>query len=144
MLMATLPVGDIRLAIPVAVFGYHMPAWQAIILAIIGNAIPAMIILYFAGVFHTWVQTKAGFWGKHWINYLAKIQKDFEKHKKYGLWGLFFFVACSLPGTGSHLAAVIAFVFGIPFKQSWKYILGGIVASAFITTALTVGIDKIF
>jgi len=144
MLMATMPLGDLRLAIPVAILGYHMPIWHVLLLAIVGNAVPTMIILYFAGHFHQWVEKNAGFWGKHWINYLAKIQRNFEKHKKYGLWGLFVFIACSLPGTGSHPAAIIAFVFGVPFKQSWGYVFGGIVVSAIVTTMITVGVDKIF
>ena len=60
MLMSMTPVGELRLSIPVAILGYHMPVWEAFILSIIGNAIPVIIILLFAGRFHKWVEKEAG------------------------------------------------------------------------------------
>ncbi len=144
-LMAMTPVGELRLAIPVSVLGYNMPVWQAFVLSIFGNSIPAMIILLFAGKFHSWVDKEAGKWGKNWADYLASVQKKFTgDYEKYGLWGLMIFIGVPIPGTGAWTGAVAAFVFGIPFKHSWPYVLGGIIISGIITTVLTVGVDKIF
>ncbi len=144
-LMAMTPVGELRLSIPVSVLGYNMPVWQAFVLSIFGNAIPAMIILLFTGRFHNWVEKEAGKWGKNWADYLIKVQKKFSgDYEKYGLWGLMIFIGVPIPGTGAWTGALAAFVFGIPFKHSWPFILGGIIISGIITTLLTVGVDKIF
>ncbi|MEK7213065.1 MAG: small multi-drug export protein [Patescibacteria group bacterium] len=144
-LMAMTPVGELRLSLPVAVLGYHLPVWEAYLLAVFGNAIPAFIIAAFAGKFHAWVVHRAGRWGKDWADYLASVQKKFTgPYEKYGLWGLAIFIGVPLPMTGAWSGAVAAFIFGIPFKKSWPYILLGIAISGLLTLLLTVGADKIF
>ena len=76
---------------------------------------------------------------------MIKVQKKFSgDYEKYGLWGLMIFIGVPIPGTGAWTGALAAFVFGIPFKHSWPFILGGIIISGIITTLLTVGVDKIF
>lgn len=144
-LMAMTPVGELRLALPVAILAYHLPAWEAFVLSVIGNAIPAMIILCFAGRFHAWVDKEAGHWGKTWHDYLASAQRKFSgDYAKYGLIGLMIFIGVPIPGTGAWTGAIAAFVFGIPIKKSWPYVLGGIIISGIITLLVTVGVDKIF
>jgi uncharacterized membrane protein len=143
-LMSMIPIGELRISIPIAVFAYHMRAWEAFIISVLGNALPTFIILYSAGKFHLWVEKNAGYMGKHWINILAKAQNSFSKYEKYGLWGLMIFIGSSLPGTGSYTAAFAAFIFGIPFKKSWPYVLAGIAVSGIVTILITVGVDKIF
>lgn len=139
------PVGELRLSIPVSVLGYNMPVWQAFVLSIIGNMIPVTVILMFAGRFHAWVQKEAGKWGKNWADYLVSVQKKFSgDYEKYGLIGLMIFIGVPLPGTGAYTGAIAAFVFGIPFKHSWPFVLAGVIISAIITTILTVGADHIF
>ncbi len=144
-LMAMTPVGELRLSLPVAILGYKMPVWEAFVISVVGNAIPALIILLFAGRFHAYVEKKSGFFGKGWINALARAQKRFSgDYAKYGLFGLMIFIGTPLPGTGAYTGALAAFVFGIPFRQSWPYVLGGVIMSGIITTILTVGVDRIF
>lgn len=144
-LMSTTPVGELRLAIPVAVLGYHLPPWLAFLLSVLGNFIPAAVILLFSEKFHKWVEHKSGFFAKGWVNALARAQKKFSgDYEKYGLIGLMIFIGIPLPGTGAYTGALAAFVFGIPFKHSWPYVLGGIIISGIITMTLTVGVDKIF
>lgn len=144
-LMAMTPVGELRLSIPVGILAYHLHPWEAFILSVAGNSVPALIILCFAGRFHAWVQKKAGAWGKTWHDTLLRAQNKFSgDYAKYGLIGLMIFIGVPLPGTGAYTGAIAAFVFGIPFKKSWPYVLGGIIISGIITLVLTVGVDKIF
>lgn len=144
-LMSMTPVGELRLSIPVSILVYHMPVWEAFVLSVIGNMIPVTLILLFAGKFHAWVEKEAGKWGKNWADYLANIQKKFAgDYAKYGLIGLLFFIGLPLPGTGAYTGAIAAFVFGIPIRQSFPYVLAGVILSAIITTIVTVGADHIF
>lgn len=144
-LMAMTPIGELRLSLPVAILGYHMPIWEAFIISIIGNMAPVTLILLFADRFHAWVEKKSGFFGKKWIKTLARAQEKFSgDYAKYGLIGLMIFIGVPLPGTGAYTGALAAFVLGIPIKKSWPYVLGGVIISAVITTLLTVGVDHIF
>jgi len=144
--MAMTPVGELRLAMPVAILGYHLPIWEAMFWAVLGNIVPAFLILHFGQRFHNYVQKQAGlFWGKKWANLLSRAQKKFEgDFAKWGLLGLMIFIGVPIPGTGAWTGALAAFVLGIPFKKSWPYVLGGVIISAFLTLAVTVGVGKIF
>ncbi|KKP59356.1 MAG: hypothetical protein UR53_C0003G0018 [Candidatus Magasanikbacteria bacterium GW2011_GWC2_34_16] len=145
LLMAMTPVGELRLALPVAILGYHMPIWKAVILAIIGNLIPTVVILLFSDKFHKYIENKSGFFASKWIKALARAQDKFAgDYAKWGLLGLMFFIGIPLPGTGAWTGALAAFVFGIPFKKSWPYVLGGIFISAFLTLLVTIGIQNVF
>lgn len=144
-LMAMTPVGELRLAIPVAVLALKLPVWKAVILAIVGNTIPAFIILLFAKRFHAYIDKKTGLVSKGWLKALHRAQEKFSgDYQKYGLIGLMIFIGIPLPMTGAWTGALAAFVFGIPFRKSWPYVLGGIIISAFLTLLVTVGADKIF
>lgn len=145
LLMAMTPVGELRLALPVAILGYHMPIWRAVILAIIGNSIPPVVILLFSDKFHRYIEKKSGFFAGKWVKALAHAQNKFAgDYAKWGLFGLMFFIGVPLPGTGAWTGALAAFVFGIPFKKSWPYVLGGIFLSAFLTLLITIGVQNVF
>ena len=142
-LMGASPILELRLALPVAILHYHFPVWKAVFFAVLGNGIPTLAILLFADEFHHWVEKNSGFFGRHWVTHVAKAQQSFAKYEKYGLWGIFFFISSSLPGTGAYSGAIAAFILGIPIKKSWPYIFGGLLISSVITALVTVGVDKI-
>ena len=143
--LAMTPVGELRLALPVALLVYKMPLFEAMFWSILGNMIPALIILHFSDVFHIWIQKRSGYFSKKWINVLARAQSKFSgDYAKYGLIGLMIFIGIPIPGTGAFTGALAAFVFGIPFKKSWPYVLGGVFIAACATSAITLGLVKIF
>lgn len=141
--MSVLPIAE-RFALPVAIVGYHLPVWQALILVIAGNVVPITVILLFAEKFHRWVSSHAGIFGKAWIKSLDHAQKKFVRYEKYGLIGLMIFLSIPLPFNGGFTGALIAFILGVPLRKAWPYLFGGVVIAAFVTAALTVGVDKIF
>ena len=145
MLMAMTPVGELRLSMPVAILAFHFPIWKAVLLSIVGNTIPAMIILLFGKRFHEYIDKKSSVFSRGWVRALHRAQEKFSgDYEKYGLIGLMIFIGVPLPGTGAWTGALAALVFGIPFRKSWPYVLGGIIISAFLTLMVTVGADKIF
>lgn len=143
--LAMTPVGELRLALPIALVVYKLPLWEAMLWSIVGNMLPVIIILYFSDLFHIWIQKKSGYFSKKWINGLARAQAKFSgDFAKYGLIGLMIFIGIPLPGTGAFTGALAAFVFGIPFKKSWPFVFGGVIFSAIITAAITIGLGKLF
>ena len=145
LLIAMTPIGELRVALPIGIAVYHLPIWQAFVLSVIGNMVPATIILLFAPVFHRYIEKKSGFFGVAWAKYLARAQKKLSHdYTKWGLLGLAIFVSIPLPMTGAWTGAVGAFVFDLPFKKSWWAILAGVILAGIIVTIMTVGIGIVF
>lgn len=46
MLTAMLPIGELRSAIPVALFVYKLPLWEAYFWSVLGNIIPIIFLLW--------------------------------------------------------------------------------------------------
>lgn len=143
--LAMAPIVELRLALPVAIFSLKMRPILAFFWAVFGNTVSVTIWLLVIEKIHKWIEGKAGFvFGKSWANYIVHAQEKFSKYEKYGLIGIFLFIASTLPGTGAYAAGIGAFVLGISIKKSWPYFFAGLVATAIITLAITVGLDKIF
>lgn len=144
-LMSMTPFGELRLSLPVALLGYHMPIERAFAISVIGNMIPPTIILIFAARFHKWIAKKSGYFSKKWIKYLAKVQGKFKgKYQRFGLAALIIFVGIPLPMTGAWSGSIAAFIFGLPPSKSWPYIFVGVIISGVITTSLALGLGKVF
>ena len=144
--MAMTPVGELRLALPVAILGFKMPIWSAMFWSILGNMIPVTVILLFVDKFHHWVGKRTGFVSSSWLKYLEKAQQKFDakKYEKYGLIALAIFVGVPLPMTGAWTGAVIAFLLALPFKKAWVAIFAGVIMSAVITLLVSLGANGIF
>lgn len=144
LIMSMLPVVE-RFALPVAIIGYHLPAWEALILVVAGNMVPIIIILTFAGKFHEWVSKNSHhFFAKAWIKTLAHAQKKFARYEKYELAGLMVFMAIPLPINGGFTGALIAFVLGLSLRKAWPYLFGGVTIAACLTVGIILGLVKIF
>ena len=124
-LCSMLPVIELRGAIPVGWFTFHMPWWQSFLFAVIGNMIPVPFILLFIRKILEWMEgSRVGFLNKigGWIR--RKADKNTDKIQKYGFWGVCFFVAIPLPMTGAWTGSLVAATIHMNF---WKALL-----SAFI------------
>src|SRR3990170_1284499 len=129
-LMGATPIGEIGLALPVAVLAYKLPILEAFLWSVLGNMIPVIIILAFAKHFHAWVHKRAGWFASTWVKTLDRTQHKFAgDYQKYGLIGLAIFVGIPLPGTGAWTGAVAAFIFALPFWKSWLSIFIGVIIS---------------
>ncbi len=144
-LVAMTPVLEQRVALPMAIIGFNMPVWKALLITLAGNLLPITALLYFADNFHNWVKKNSGtFFGKAWLKSLANAQEKFAKYEKYGLIGLALFIALPIPGSGIFTGTMIAFLMGVPFKHSLPYIWAAVIGSSIVTMVISVGIDKVF
>jgi len=142
--LSMLPITELRGALPLAIFSFHLSFWQAYFFSVLGNLIPAAIILFFAKPFHQYITKKSGILTRGWIKYLERAQKKLAgKYEKSGLVALMLFVAIPLPFTGAWTGAVAAFVLGIPFKKSFLSVSAGVLIAGIIVGILTLGIKGI-
>ncbi len=60
--------------------------------------------------------------------------------EKYGAFGLAIFVGIPLPGTGIWTGALMAFVFGIGFRQALPALVAGMLFAGVMVTLASMGV----
>ncbi|MGM9619547.1 MAG: COG2426 family protein [Oscillospiraceae bacterium] len=143
MLVSMTPVLELRGGLPFGVaLGLPVPA--AFLAALIGNMLPVPLIILFARQVFRWIRRNVPRLGG-WVDRLEK--KAWEKGGKvlrYQAWGLLFFVALPLPGTGAWTGALIAALLDMRLKKAVPVIFVGVLIAGSIVTVLTYGVVQIF
>lgn len=145
MLIALVPIAELRVSIPVALGVYKLPVWQAIFFSVIADISVAAVIIYFLGPVYNFLSGRFSWLDKFFNWVFKRTRKNF--FHKYEVWGniaLMFFVAIPLPVTGAWTGSVASWLFGIPKKRSLFYISLGVIISAGIVTLISLGFIEIF
>ncbi len=136
LIIAALPVFELRGAIPVAINVFHFPWHYALLLAIIGNLLPVPFILLFLDAASR-LLSKIGFF-KRILNWLfERTRRRGKIIERYQRIGLALFVAVPLPVTGAWTGSVAAVLFGLKFRHAFLSILVGILIAGTIVTCAT-------
>mgnify|MGYP000578563443 FL=1 len=139
LLISMVPVLELRAAIPAGVIaGLDIPVVVAV--AIIGNLIPIPFIIVFIRKIFKWMQTKSEKLAALVKRLEDKADRKKDKVLKYEFWGLMFFVAIPLPGTGAWTGALIAAMLDMQLKRAFPAIAAGVVIAAVIVTVATYGV----
>ena len=139
LLISMVPVLELRAAIPAGVIaGLDIPVVVAA--AIIGNLIPIPFIIVFIRKIFKWMQTKSEKLAALVKRLEDKADRKKDKVLKYEFWGLMFFVAIPLPGTGAWTGALIAAMLDMQLKRAFPAIAAGVVIAAVIVTVATYGL----
>ena len=143
-LLAALPIAELRLSIPIAIIEFNIDPVTALTLSVIGNMIPVVPLLLFLEPVSNFLRRwKMGDMFFTWL-----FERTHRKHsanfEKYGSIGLAVFVGIPLPATGAWTGCAAAFIFGFKFKNAFLAILAGIIMAGIIVTVLTITGAKIF
>jgi len=139
-IIAMLPIFELRGAIPVAYQLLGIPIAPAVFLSVFGNLIPVIPILLFLGPVSGWLR-KIPLFDRFFEWLFSRTRSRSDLVKKYEMVGLMLFVAVPLPVTGAWTGAVAAFLFGIKFWPSLLFIsLGVLIAAAIVTALVLMGI----
>jgi uncharacterized membrane protein len=134
-IIAALPVVELRGALPVAINVFNMPWYWAYFLAVIGNMLPVPILLLFFDALARLVSRVAV--GKKLVDWVFRRTRTHEKMiQKYEWLGLMLFVAIPLPMTGAWTGSIIAFILGMRFTYALLSILCGVLIAGAIVTSL--------
>ncbi|OGF22454.1 hypothetical protein A2Y83_04150 [Candidatus Falkowbacteria bacterium RBG_13_39_14] len=138
MIIAMLPIAELRVSIPVALGGYKLSTISALFWSILGNSISAIIILRYIGSVSDWMSRKSGVMKKFfdWL-FLRTRHKLNDKYIKYGSIALTIFVAIPLPMTGAWTGSLAAFLLGIPPRKAFWLVFAGIIIAGIIVTIAT-------
>ena len=136
LIIAVLPVFELRGALPIAINVFHFPWYYALLLAVIGNMLPVPFLLLFFDTFAK-LLSKIGIFERmlNWLfNRIRQRGKILNKHKRIGL---ALFVAIPLPVTGAWTGSFIAVLFGLKFRHAFLSIFIGILIAGIIVTCAT-------
>jgi uncharacterized membrane protein len=135
-LIATLPIVELRGAIPVAINVLDMPWYSAFLLAFLGNLLPVPFILLFIDAVSRGLARIAIF--KRLLDWLfERTRRRGRILERYKRIGLVLFVAIPLPVTGAWTGSLLAVLFGIPFKYAFLSIVIGVFIAGVIVTSLS-------
>lgn len=131
--LAMSPVGEVRVSIPVAILAYGMGWAEAFTWSLLGNfaVVPLLAWLYPA------MERGLRRWSRMdgWIDrlYARTRHKVGERVRRFEEYAVFGFIATPVPGTGAWSGALVAHIFGLPFRAAAPYYYAGIVTACFIT-----------
>lgn len=138
-IIGMVPIIELRGAIPVGVFTFHLNYIESFLCSFIGNIIPVYFIVKF-------IRPLFDFFGKwkpfkiiiDWASEKATkhIEQD-ERLQNYAALGLFLFVAIPLPGTGAWVGSLIANFLNVPPKKAIPPIILGVFTAGIIVLTLT-------
>ncbi|MFZ6035796.1 MAG: COG2426 family protein [Patescibacteria group bacterium] len=145
-LVAMLPIAELRAAIPVAIVGFDLPWWSAYFWSVVGNLIPAVLLLLFLEPVAQWLMRVSRFFDRFFTWLFNRTRRKFSSSAaQYGTFvALTLFVAIPLPVTGAWTGAAAAFVFGIAFRRALPALVLGVVIAGAIVTLTTVGAQSLF
>jgi len=137
--LAMAPISELRGAIPYAV-GVAEMAWQkAFIIAVIGNFVPVIPILYLIGPVSDRLRRFRVF--ERFFDWLfARTRRKGKLIAKFEIIGLILFVATPLPITGAWTGTLAAFLFGVKKRAAIPAIFVGICLAGIIVTLATTGV----
>lgn len=144
-ILAALPIFELRLAIPVAMHTWLLQPLDALGYAILGNLIP-LVPLYFG---LDWLRSVT----EQYVPWITRIidasvdraeRRVRDKYAKYGALALFLFTALPLPLTGLWTATLAAVALKIPFKYAIMGIIPGVFLAGIIVTILSISADVLF
>jgi uncharacterized membrane protein len=135
-ILALAPISELRGAIPWA-FLRGAPLVQAALLGFFFNALVGPIAFTFLSTLHHTFY-------RHWKWYIALFDRFVLRTRRkvegsvnrWGIWGIFLFVAIPLPFTGAWTGTLAAWILGLDKRRSLLAVFGGVALSAIIVTTL--------
>jgi len=142
--LAALPISELRGAIPVAMGVYGFDPISSYLLGVVGNLLPVPILLKLLGPVTELLRRSVIL--NRLVSWLfARTRRRYSVQiERFGAMALILFVAIPLPATGAWTGALIAHVFGIPFKYAFLLIALGVSLAGVLVTLATLGVIKLF
>ena len=136
MLFATLPIAELRVAIPVGIYTFGLPWWWAFLISVVGNMLPIpILLLFFDSIARLVSLVRPGKKLMDWV--FARTRKHEKTIQKYEWLGLIIIIGIPLPFTGAWTGSILAFIMGLRFLPSLLSIFCGVLMAGIIVTVLS-------
>lgn len=133
------PIIELRGAIPIGVFTFHLNYLEAFLCSFIGNILPVyFIVKYIRPLFEFFGRWKPFKIIIDWAsNKASKKIEESSRLQNFAALGLFLFVAIPVPGTGAWVGSLIANFLEVPPKKAIPPIIAGVLVAGIIILILT-------
>ncbi len=139
LLIAMLPIAELRGAIPYAIKVGGLRWQEAYIYAVIGNWIPVLPILLLLERVSDWLMRYS--LGRRFFTWIfERTRKRGKLIERFEAIGLTLFVAIPLPVTGAWTGCIAASLFKIPRKWAVPAIFLGVMIAGVIVTLVSLGV----
>jgi uncharacterized membrane protein len=143
LVLAALPISELRGAIPYAIAVGGMSWQEAYIIAVIGNFIPVIPILLLLESISNYLIQYRGF--DRFFSWLfERTRRKGKLVERFEAIGLVLFVAVPLPVTGAWTGCVAAFIFKIPMRYAIPAISLGIMIAGTVVTLASLGVIHVW
>jgi uncharacterized membrane protein len=140
LIIAAMPLVEVRLSIPVAIEILGLAPTHAAMLSWIGSTIPGVLLPLLLEPLEKPCRKYVPYCDRVFDWVIDRVQKRYtENYQAKGAIGLALFIAIPLPVTGVWTGALAAWVFGIKKKTAIPAILIGTAIASLIVTLITVG-----
>ena len=136
LIISTLPIIELRGAIPIGIF-LNIKPLEVFIISLIGSMIPVPFLLVFLNPIFKKIRNYS-FFRKRIDKITHRTLKRINKAKTFSLISLIIFVAIPLPGTGVWTGSLAACLTNIDFKKALLAILIGNVIAGILITFITI------
>lgn len=142
-LLAALPVSELRGAIPYAMTVGGMGWQKAFALSVVGNFLPVVPILLLLESVSNWLR-RYRLWDRFFTWLFERTRRRGKLVERFEAAGLVLFVAVPLPVTGAWTGCIAAFIFKIPLKLALPAILCGILIAGTVVTLASLGMITVW
>jgi uncharacterized membrane protein len=140
-LVAALPIFELRLAIPLGILKFNLPWVKVYFLSLLGNLILVVpLLIFFKYFFHHLEKIK--FLDRLFKWWFRRVERKAKIVEKWGFWGLVLFVAIPLPVTGAWTGSVAATLFEMKIKKAFVAISLGVAFAGIIVSCISLGTSQ--
>lgn len=134
--MSMVPLGELRLAIPVGLLVYKLGVFEVVAVSVIGNTIPIIVILLFLKKFLTYITGKFALWDQVFSWWKKRAEDNSELIQKYGAIGLAIFIGIPFPMTGAWTGALLAVLMDLPLTKSIPAVFSGVLIAGLLVAGV--------
>jgi len=141
--VASLPLVEQRLAIPLGFFSWDLTIWQAVLAGTGGNIISVGFVLWLWPKLAQFARKHSPFCDRILTKIFANTRaKHSHNVKTWGNIFLIFFVMLPVPGSGGWSGSLVAWLFGFSYWRAMKLITIGLILGGIIIAIAIVGVDQ--
>ncbi len=142
-LISMVPIIELRGALPIAEAN-GLSQTIAIPVAVVGNILPVPFIILFIRRVFAWIRHKMPKLDGAVTRLEERALKKSGKVRESVFWGLFFFVAIPLPGTGAWTGALIAALLDLRLRKAFPAIALGVITAGVVVGLASAGVGSFF
>lgn len=134
-ILSMLPIGEIRLGLPVGLWVMKFSLLKAFLLSLLGNILFIAPALFFLEPVSNYLRRFK--WGKRFFDWnFARTKKKAQLIERYEFLGLMIFVGIPLPMTGAWTGCIAASLFKMRFRYAFLANALGVVIAGIIVSIL--------